>query len=87
MARMVTAILAGAVLASALAVVYAKHESRKRYVELQAAWKQRDTMNDDWGRLQLELGAWATHSRVERLARQELSMTLPTPDAVVIVRP
>ena len=56
------------VLISAIAVIEAKHESRKRFVELQTLEKERDRMNVEWGRLQLEQGTWATHSRVEEIA-------------------
>ena len=75
-----------AVLASALGVIEAKHESRKRFVALQNLEKARDEMNVEWGQLQLEQGAWATHSRVERIARKKLQMVNPKMEAVVIVK-
>lgn len=80
-------ILAGAVVSSALALVYAKYESRKLFIELQSLQSKRDAMNIEWGRLQLEQSTWATHSRVERLARDRLGMVSPSPNQVVIVRP
>jgi cell division protein FtsL len=75
-----------AVLASAVAVIEVKHESRKRFVELRALEKARDAMNVEWGQLQLEQGTWATHSRVERLARKKLHMVMPKMQSVVIVK-
>lgn len=80
-------LLSSAVMASALAVVYAKHESRKLFVEWQGLLARQDEMNIEWGQLQLEQSTWATHTRVESLARQRLGMTLPAQGAVVIVRP
>lgn len=80
-------LLAAAVLLSALAVVYAKYESRKLFVELQSLQKSRDDMAIEWGQLQLEESTWATHVRIEGTARSRLGMTLPLPEAVVIVRP
>ncbi len=74
-----------AVLVSAVGVIEAKHQSRKRFVALQALEKVRDQMNVEWGQLQLEQGTWATHSRVERIAREELHMVNPKMDEVVIV--
>ncbi len=74
-----------AVLVSAVGVIEAKHQSRKRFVALQALEKVRDQMNVEWGQLQLEQGTWATHSRVERLAREKLHMVNPKMDEVVIV--
>lgn len=75
------------VLGSALAVVYAKHQNRKLYVQLHALQKQRDEMEVNWGRLQLEQSTWATHGRIERLARKRLGMRPMDYDTVVIVRP
>lgn len=75
-----------AVLASAIAVIEVKHESRKRFVELRALEKARDAMNVEWGQLQLEQGTWATHSRVERLARKKLHMVIPDMQSVVIIK-
>ncbi|MGA7801766.1 MAG: cell division protein FtsL [Gammaproteobacteria bacterium] len=81
------AALAASVMVSALSVVYAKYESRKLFVQLQTLQSQRDEMNVEWGRLQLEQSTWATHSRVERVARDRLGMVTPSSDSVVIVRP
>lgn len=81
------ALLSVAVMLSALAVVYAKHESRKLFVEWQALLDKQDEMNIEWGQLQLEQSTWATHTRVESLARERLGMILPPQSAVVIVRP
>jgi cell division protein FtsL len=83
---LLVAVLALAVLVSAVAVIEAKHESRKRFVALQALEKERDRMNVEWGRLQLEQGTWATHSRVENIANKRLHMVIPEMESVVIVK-
>jgi cell division protein FtsL len=83
----VLALLSVAVMLSALAVVYAKHESRKLFVEWQGLLSRQDEMNIEWGQLQLEQSTWATHTRVESLARERLGMVLPPQSEVVIVRP
>ncbi|MCK5092048.1 MAG: cell division protein FtsL [Gammaproteobacteria bacterium] len=75
------------VVSSALIVVYAKHESRKLFSELQNLKREQDRMDVEWGRLQLEQSAWATHGRVEKIARKRLGMHIPSSDEVVIVRP
>jgi cell division protein FtsL len=67
--------------------VYAKHQSRKLFVELQALGYEKDTMDVEWGQLQLEQGTLTTQGRVEQAARTRLGMTSPAPDAVVIVKP
>jgi cell division protein FtsL len=74
-----------ATVASAVAVVYAQHRSRELFVELEALSRVRDELNLDWGRLQLEQSAWATHGRVEQLARERLGMRMPAAQDTVTV--
>lgn len=76
-----------AVLASAIGVVFSTHQSRKLFTELQAVQTQRDKLDIEWGRLQLEQSTWATHGRIEKLARERLDMRLPTTESAEIVRP
>ncbi|WJW76851.1 cell division protein FtsL [Thiohalobacter sp. IOR34] len=75
------------VIGSAIGVVYAKHRSRTLFVELQGLQAERDALNIEWGQLQLEQSTWATHGRIEDLARSRLGMVIPAPEQVVIVRP
>ena len=83
----IIAVLIPVVLGSALGVVYAKHQSRKLFVQLNELQRQRDAMNVEWGQLQLELSTWATNGRIEQVARQRLRMTNVDFDQVVIIRP
>ena len=75
------------VMASAISVVYSKHLNRKVFVELQSINKSIDELNVEWGRLQLEEGAWSDHGRLENIARTELKMLLPGVDSVVYLKP
>ncbi len=75
------------VLASAMGVVYAKYESRTLFGRLQHLRAERDALNVEWGRLELEEGTLGTHSRVERLARTRLGMHRPAIGSVMFVRP
>lgn len=75
-----------AVVLSAIGVVYAKHQSRKLFVELQALEAERDRMNVEWGQLQLEQSTLTTHGQVERAARERMGMHIPKPGSVVILR-
>lgn len=84
--RSALAVLAAAILFSALGAVLAKHESRKRFIHLQELIETRDTLNIDWGRLQIEQSTWSTHGRVERLAREQLDMTIPGHEDIMMVR-
>jgi cell division protein FtsL len=85
--RMVVAALWVAVLGSSLGVVYAKQEARSRFNELQQLVKARDDLDIEWGQLQLEQSTWATHGRVERVAREELRMVIPQASDLRIVQP
>ena len=80
------AVLATAIVVSALGAVLAKHESRKRFIRLQELIQVRDQLNIDWGRLQIEQSTWSTHGRVERLAREQLDMTIPGHEDIMMVR-
>lgn len=75
------------VMATATGVVYAKYASRKHFVELQQLRAERDRIDVEWGRLQLEQGASATHGRVERIARKKLKMRIPSAGEVMVIRP
>jgi cell division protein FtsL len=76
-----------AVMASALLLVYSRHETRKKFVELGQLHKQVATLDTEWGRLQLEQSAWSGHSRIEQIARTRLNMVLPKPGSVVFIKP
>lgn len=79
------ALLVGAVMGSAVAAVYAKHYSRTLFVELSQLNSDRDALNIEWGRLQLEQSTWATHGRIDQIARERLGMVLPPPQQTEIV--
>jgi cell division protein FtsL len=76
-----------AVLASAIAVVRARHEARTLFVQLEQLSAERDRLNIEWSQLQLEQSAWSNHGFVERVASDRLHMTLPRPEEVRIVAP
>jgi len=77
--------LAVAVMASAIASVYAKHESRKLFTELQSLSTERDEMEVEWGKLQIEQSTWSTYGRVEQLAREQMDMRVPPPEDVSLL--
>jgi len=81
----VVTLLFSLVLASAILLVYSKHQSRKLFVELQQLKYQVDALNTEWSQLQLEQSAWSGHGRIERIARKRLSMVMPESGEVVFV--
>ena len=76
-----------AVLGSAVQVIYARHKARDMFVRLEKLNAERDTLEMDWGRLQLEQSYWSSHAFVERVANTKLQMNLPQTRDVRIVRP
>ena len=85
--RLVVVALGLALLGSALGVIYGKHEARNRFNDLQRLTRERDELDIEWGQLQLEQSTWATHGRVERVARDELRMVIPQANDLRIVQP
>jgi len=82
----VITLLFSLVLASAVLLIYSKHQSRKLFVELQQLRYEIDALNTEWSQLQLEQSAWSGHGRIERVARSRLSMVMPESDDVVFVK-
>ena len=80
-------ILVMAVVGTAVSAAYAKHQSRKLFVELQALEERRDAMNIEWGQLQLEQSTYTTHGKIEGAARERLGMHIPAPQQVTILHP
>jgi cell division protein FtsL len=84
---LITTVLFFAVIASALLLVYSRHETRKKFVELGQLRNQVAALETEWGRLQLEQSAWSGHGRIEQIARTRLNMVLPESDSVVFIKP
>lgn len=87
MRSVVLPVLLLAVVVTAMAAAYAKHQSRKLFVELQNLQEQRDAMNVEWGQLQLEQSTYTTHGKIEGAARERLHMHLPATQQVTIIHP
>ena len=85
--KLLLALLLAGVIASGVGVVYARHQSRALFVQLQTLLKERDALNIEWGQLQLEQSTLATHGRIERLATERLNMQVPAHDEIILVKP
>ena len=81
------AVLLLLVLASALAVSYSVHETRRLTASAQALQAEQDRLQTQWGQLLLERSTWGAYGRVERLAREKLNMKVPEGDERVVVKP
>jgi cell division protein FtsL len=79
-------ILLIAVMVSAVAVVWTRHQSRVLFVQLTQLQGQRDDLNIEYGQLELEQATWAEPRRIDDEARTKLGMFMPRPQDVQLVR-
>jgi cell division protein FtsL len=84
-ALLMLALLAAAI-GSAISVVWARNESRALFVQLTALQNQRDAMNIEYGRLELEQATFAEPRRIDEEARQQLGMVDPRPQDIRLLR-
>lgn len=85
--RVIVVLLLAAVVASAVAVVQARHQHRQSFVELSSLERERDELNIEFGRLQLEQATWADTQRIERIARSQLGMKYPDAEELRVLTP
>lgn len=76
-----------AVIVSAIAVVWARQENRMLFMQLSRLQTQRDHLNVEFGRLELEQATWADPGRIEAQARDKLGMVEPEPGEIRLIRP
>jgi cell division protein FtsL len=79
-------ILLAVMLISAIGVVWTRHESRVLFVNLTAMQNQRDALNIEYGRLELEQATYAEPRRIDDEARQKLGMLDPQPQDIRLLR-
>ena len=85
--RILLVVLLMANIGSAIAVVYARHEHRQLVVAFKRLVRERDELNIDCGRLQLEQATWAESNRIDQVARDRLGMVFQEADETVVGRP
>ena len=77
--------LAAAVVSTGVWVTQTKHDSRRLFAELEELKREQDRLQIDWGRLQLEQSTWATHPRIESVAREQLQLAEPQIPQILLV--
>ncbi|MFV2061376.1 MAG: cell division protein FtsL [Gammaproteobacteria bacterium] len=82
---LIVSFLTAIIFVSSLSVIYIKHNSRKIFSELNELQASRDKMNVEWGQLQLEQSTWATHGRIERIARKKIGMGIPDYQDIIFI--
>ena len=78
MARLNLALLALLVVCG-LSLVTSRYQARKLFVDLEREQSQSRAYDVEYGQLQIEQSTWAMPGRVEKIAREQLHMQLPTP--------
>lgn len=73
------------VLASALGAVASQHKARKLFTEMEREQERMRQLEVEWGQLQLEQSTWASHARIEKVARERLHMKPPVAGQVLAV--
>ena len=71
---------------SALGVIYVQDMNRMLYSQLQTLENTRDNLSVEWGQLLLEESTWATQARVAQIASQNLGMSIPEQNSIVMVK-
>jgi cell division protein FtsL len=80
-------LLLGLLASAAMAVVLTHHQHRQAFIALTAAERERDALNVEFGRLQIEQATWSETNRIEQIAIGKLGMKFPEGDEVVVVQP
>ncbi|MGN6518874.1 MAG: cell division protein FtsL [Dokdonella sp.] len=80
------ALLLLATIATAIGVVYARQQSRLAFIELSRLGNERDNLNFEFGRLQLEQATWAENNRIDQIARARLGMLPPAVAQTLVIQ-
>lgn len=81
----VNLLLLAVLVACALSLVTSRHQARQVYVELERAQAEARGYETEYGQLQLEQSTWGMPARVEKIAREQLRMQLPSSARTEIV--
>ncbi|MHA7840831.1 MAG: cell division protein FtsL [Gammaproteobacteria bacterium] len=65
------------IIVSSFGIIYCRDNNRQLYSQLQVLTTTSDNLHIEWGRLLLEESTWATQSRIQQKAHNELHMTQP----------
>jgi cell division protein FtsL len=81
----VNLVLLAVLVACALSLVTSRHQARRLFVELSRAQAESRAYDIEYGQLQLEQSTWGMPARIEKVAREQLRMQLPTPARTEVV--
>ena len=81
----VNLLLLAVLVVCALSLVTSRHQARRLFVELTRAQGEARAYDTEYGQLQLEQSTWGMPARIEKVAREQLRMQLPTPSRTEVV--
>ncbi len=79
-------ILLVSLVACGVSVVSAQHRARKVFMDLIQEQEAAAALEVEFDRLRLEQRTWTMHSRIEKVARQDLGMHAPAADDTRVLR-
>ena len=84
---LVNGLLLVLVLASAFAIIGSTHRSRALYAQLQSIEAERWGLDEEYSRLLLEQGTWASYHRIAGEAQAALGLAPPDHHRMSLLRP
>ncbi len=87
MQRFSLLVLVAALVVAAIATVWTRHQHRRAFIELSRLEHQRDELNIEFGRLQIEQATWSEMNRVEQAAIGRLQMVFPRAQEIQVIQP
>lgn len=69
----------------ALSLVTSRNHARRLFIELERAQAEARGYETEYGQLQLEQSTWGMPARVEKIAREQLRMQLPSATRTEVV--
>lgn len=73
------------VLVSALMTIYAVHDTRNKFSELEILRTEQNRLQVERGKYLLEESAYASFGRVEKIATEQLAMKIPSAEQIIVV--
>ena len=79
-------VLLAGVIGCAFGVVYMRQESRRLFTEYNELTKERDHLNYEFGRLELERATKAEINGIDKVARGDIGMISPNAANTVVIK-
>jgi cell division protein FtsL len=73
------------VIVTAFAIIKSSHQSRVYFIEWQSLIKKSQVHDVEWGQLLIEKGILASYLGLENVAKDQLKMSFPLRQQIVIV--